>query len=98
MKAKPFFKFVEYFRCWSWDGAHREWDTDYIEIPIDTPDGELNEAVKRACAEIKWKDNKSPEIVGYYCDCEEDDDLDENENEQNRAELDAKELEDDLAK
>lgn len=65
---------VEYYRLWG--GDHGTWDTDFLEIPSDTPDDKLDEAVREAAAKIKWRDNDPPVIVGYYCDSgeEEEDD------------------------
>lgn len=67
---------VEYYRCWSGNGGDSgQWDTDFIEIPKDTPDDELDKAVVKACEEVAWKDER-PLFVGYYCDS---DPLDEEE-------------------
>lgn len=55
---------VEYFRLWD-DGT---WDTDFIEIPQDTPPTMLNQAVIEAANSINWND-ELPVMVGFYsCD------------------------------
>ena len=58
---------VEYFRCWD----DHTWDTDFIDIPADTPEDKLNEAVQEAAFKIDWKDDV-PAFVGVYCDAEEE--------------------------
>lgn len=65
---------VEYFRCWD----DHTWDTDFIEIPADTPKDKLNEAVQDAALKIDWKD-EGPAFVGIYCDAEEEEDTDDDE-------------------
>lgn len=64
---------VEYYRLWGGDSG--TWDTDFIEIPADTPDGRLDMAIRKVAGKIKWR-NDVPVIVGYYCDTD-----DENDNE-----------------
>ena len=62
---------VEYFRLWAGNsGDSGTWDTDFIEIPVDTADDELGNAIRKAAAEIKWQDDV-PVIVGCYCDSDE---------------------------
>lgn len=58
---------VEYYRLW--DGG--TWDTDSIEIPKDTPEERIEEAVREAAAKIKWREDV-PVIVGVYCASEEE--------------------------
>jgi hypothetical protein len=58
-------RWVEYLRCWS----DHTWDTDTIEIPADTPQEKLNDAVREAASSIDWSD-APPLLVGYYAACE----------------------------
>jgi len=58
---------VEYFRCWA-GGGHGTWDTDFIEIPVDLHEDEIENAVKEAAAKIKWPNDEAPVFVGLYCD------------------------------
>ena len=53
---------IEYFRCWS----DRTWDTDFIEIPADTPDNEIEAAVRFYAQQIDWVEDP-PMFVGVYC-------------------------------
>jgi len=69
---------VEYYRCWPGNGGDSgTWDTDFIEIPADTPDDKLDAAVREACQKVDWRE-QPPAIVGYYCESDplEDDDGD----------------------
>ena len=68
-KTRP----VEYYRLWGGDSG--TWDTDFVEVPAETPDDQIEEAVQKAVAKIKWRE-ESPVIVGVYCapDPEEEDD------------------------
>jgi hypothetical protein len=57
---------VEYYRLWAGNsGDGGTWDTDYLRIPADTPDEQLDEAVRKAAERIKWRD-EPPVIVGFY--------------------------------
>jgi hypothetical protein len=60
-QAKKQTRTVQYYRCWS----DKTWDTDFIEIPADTPDTHLDKAVREAAMTIPWKE-ELPEMVGYY--------------------------------
>jgi hypothetical protein len=59
---------VEYYRLWS----DNTWDTDFIAIPANTPEGEetLNAAVNQSAAAIDW--DEPPVVVGLYCDAADD--------------------------
>jgi len=68
-------KQVEYYRCWPGNGGDSgTWDTDYIDIPDDTPDDRLNEAVTEAAQKIEWRAGESPCFVGFYAESESLDD------------------------
>jgi hypothetical protein len=72
-KTRP----IEYYRLWpGGSGDSGTWDTDMVDIPADTPDAQIEEAVKKAAAEIRWRDGP-PVIVGVYSvpTPEEDEDL-----------------------
>src|SRR5208283_3748172 len=44
---------VKYYRCWPGNQGDRgEWDTDYIEIPSDTPDDKIEDAIREAALKI----------------------------------------------
>ena len=63
---------VEYYRLWGGDSG--TWDTDYIDIPADTPDDMVDKAIRKAAETVQWRD-EPPVIVGYYsaaCEDEED--------------------------
>ena len=62
---------VEYYRLWGGDSG--TWDTDFIDVPADTPDDMLDQAIRKAAARIEWRD-EVPVIVGYYYDVDEEDD------------------------
>lgn len=69
-------KEVEYFRCWPGNsGDSGTWDTDYIEIPEDTPDDQLDAAVIAAAQNVEWRE-EPPVIVGFFSDsvsvCDDD--------------------------
>lgn len=53
---------VEYYRLWG-DGT---WDTDFLEVPADTGDDEMEGAVREEAGRIKWRD-EVPVITGLYC-------------------------------
>jgi hypothetical protein len=61
---------IEYYRLWG--GDHGTWDTDFVEIPADTPEEHIEEAVQSAVSEIDWKD-EVPVITGIYNIPEADD-------------------------
>ena len=65
---------VEYYRLWGGDSG--TWDTDFIDIPADTPDDNLGQAIRTAAAAIGWRD-EVPVVVGYYADADEGEDEDE---------------------
>ena len=75
-KGKPAkTRHAEYFRLWAGNsGDSGTWDTDFFDVPADTPDDELDEAIRKAAATIKWRDGP-PVIVGYYCDADEQGDV-----------------------
>ena len=55
---------VEYFRLWAGNsGDSGTWDTDFLEIPADTPDDQLDQAVQEAAAKIEWP-KEPPVMVG----------------------------------
>jgi hypothetical protein len=59
---------VEYYRCWAGNnGDSGTWDTAYIDVPADTPEDRLEEAVREAVAKIDWRDGEAPVLVGLYC-------------------------------
>ena len=59
---------VEYYRLWGGDCG--TWDTDFINIPTNTPDNKMDIAIRQAAAKIRWRD-ESPVITGCYCDTDE---------------------------
>ena len=62
---------VEYYRLWAGNaGDSGTWDTDFIDIPADTPDDKLDNAIRKAAAKINWQE-EPPVIVGHYCDADE---------------------------
>ena len=67
---------IEYYRLWSGNGGDSgTWDTDFVEIPADTPDDQIDGAVEKAVAAIPWRD-EPPIITRVYSvpEPEEDDD------------------------
>jgi hypothetical protein len=62
---------VEYFRLWD----NRTWDTDFIDLPADTPNDKLEDAVREAAAKIEW-DSEVPVVVGLYNEGVEEDGAD----------------------
>jgi hypothetical protein len=71
---------VEYYRCWAGNGGDRgTWDTDFIDIPADTPEDQIEAAVRAAAAKIKWRDNEPPVLVGLYCANDDGEEEDEEE-------------------
>lgn len=68
---------VEYYRCWPGNGFDTgTWDTDFLEIPANTPDDRLDEAVREAASKLQWRSDP-PVFVGFYADAqtnEEDED------------------------
>ena len=68
MEKKVKMRSVEYFRCWnSSEGDRGEWDTDYIEIPADTPDDKVEQAIRDAVDKAYIPQDR-PLFVGLYCD------------------------------
>ena len=66
---------VEYYRMWD----NHTWDTDFIHVPGNPPEEQLDEAIRTAAAKIAWQ-NDVPVIVGLYCaGAEEDYEEDANE-------------------
>jgi hypothetical protein len=66
--AKSKTRSVEYYRCWAGNnGDSGTWDTAYIDVPADTPEDRLEEAVREAVAKIDWHDGEAPVLVGLYC-------------------------------
>lgn len=60
---------MEYYRLWDYGrGTGGNWDTDFIDIPADTPDDKVEEAIREAASKVKWDKDESPVIVGLYCD------------------------------
>ena len=65
---------VEYYRCWAGNnGDSGSWDTDYVEIPEDTPEDKMNDAIRTACDSLEWRDNIRAAFVGLYCIPDQDD-------------------------
>jgi hypothetical protein len=65
---------VEYFRGWAGNGGDSgTWDTDYVDIPADTPDDKVQQAIEAACARIEWRDGEAPVLVGLYGDGDDPD-------------------------
>lgn len=62
---------VEYYRCWDGNSGG-DWDTDFIEIPADTPDDQLDAAVQAAARSIDWTDSVPPVFVGFYATADYD--------------------------
>jgi len=62
---------VEYYRLWGGDSG--TWDTDFIDIPANTPDDNVDSAIRTAVAKIRWRD-EVPTIVGLYADGDEAED------------------------
>jgi hypothetical protein len=57
---------VEYYRLWpGHSGNAGIWDTGLIEIPLDTSDDQLDDAILKATANVAWCKEK-PIIVGVY--------------------------------
>lgn len=65
---------IEYYRLWAGsNGDSGTWDTDYVDIPIDTPEDKIKEAVKEAARRIEWRD-EVPVACGVYAIPDLDDD------------------------
>ena len=58
---------VEYYRLWD----DNTWDTDFIDIPADTPEEALEGVVRATAQEIPWLTDV-PAVVGLYCTMEDD--------------------------
>lgn len=57
---------VEYYRLWAGNGGDSgTWDTDFIEVPQETPDDRLEEAVRAAVQSLEW-DEEAPLCAGLY--------------------------------
>lgn len=63
---------VEYYRLWD----DHTWDTDFIDVPVNTPEEELDEAVRKAASEISWVDD-IPAIVGVYNSGDEEEEIED---------------------
>lgn len=61
---------VEYYRLWE----DHTWDTAFIDIPLETPEEQMEDAIRAAAAAIDWRDN-APVVLGLYY--HSDDDLEE---------------------
>ena len=75
-------RLIEYYRLWPCGlGDSGIWDTDFVEIPADTPDNQIHYAIEEAVAEMQWRE-EPPAITGYYSDVdtEEKDDEEDEEN------------------
>ena len=70
----PKIRQVEYYRLWAGaTGDSGTWDTDFVDVPGDTPNDKMAEAAKKAIDDIEWTDNNFPVITGIYhysCDDE----------------------------
>jgi hypothetical protein len=59
---------IEYYRCWPGNGSDAgTWDTAYIEIPPDTVDEAIEDAIRDAVDACDWPNGK-PLLTGLYCD------------------------------
>jgi hypothetical protein len=58
---KPMSREVEYYRLWN----DHTWDTAYVEIPADTPEEQIEQAVRAAIDKLAWK-RDAPVITGIY--------------------------------
>lgn len=57
---------VEYYRGWPGNQGDRgQWDTGFIDIPADTPDDLLDNAIREAAVLLPWAD-EIPIFVGLY--------------------------------
>ncbi len=57
---------IEYYRCWAGNsGDSGTWDTDFVTIPADTPDDQIDRVVREAVEKIQWR-NEPPVLVGVY--------------------------------
>jgi hypothetical protein len=67
-------RLIEYFRLWPGNnGDSGTWDTDFISIPANTPAEKIVEAVQKAAAAIRWRE-EPPVIVGVYNASKEEED------------------------
>jgi hypothetical protein len=65
---------AEYYRCWD----NHTWDTDFIQIPADTAEGEIEGAIRDAVAKrFKGKETEAPAFVGLYNSNDDGEDEDE---------------------
>jgi len=74
----PAMRTVEYWRMWRQGSDCGTWDTDFIEIPADTPEDQASRAIEAACERVEWRD-EPPQFVGLYAYA---DDMDEDNKEQ----------------
>ena len=59
---------VEYYRLWPGNGGDSgTWDTNFIDVPANTPDDKLDLAIREAIAKMEWRD-ELPVVVGCYND------------------------------
>ncbi len=62
------------YRLWGGNsGDSGAWDTDFLDIPADTPDEQIEAAVQKAVAKIKWRD-EPPILTGVYSAPQPDED------------------------
>lgn len=53
---------IEVYRCWD----NRTWDTEFVEIPADTPEEKIEEAAGKAALEALRHSADLPVMVGVY--------------------------------
>jgi hypothetical protein len=57
---------IKYYRLWPGEsGDSGTWDTDFVEISANTPNDQIDQAVEKAVAAIRWR-NEPPIITGIY--------------------------------
>ncbi len=61
---------VEVYRCWD----DRTWDTEFVEIPADTPENDIGKAAEHAALEAMRNSADLPVVVGVYCIPDPDED------------------------
>ena len=59
---QPTHRSVEYYRMWD----DKTWDTELIEIPYETSEEGIAEAVQWAVSAISWGEDGPPMFVGVY--------------------------------
>lgn len=68
---------IEYYRLWAGsNGDSGTWDADYVEIPADTPEDKIEEAVKEAARRIEWRDEVPVDFGVFAIPDLDDDDTD----------------------